>query len=68
LKIFVAIHWEALRLWIKGARLAPRPDAAAAKAAANSGLAIDERPDYTGAALTAAATSMAAPRESAPVQ
>jgi uncharacterized protein len=68
LKIFAAIHWEALRLWIKGARLAPRPDAAPAKAAANSGLAIDERPDYTGAALTAAAASMAGPRESAPVQ
>lgn len=24
-KIFGAIHWEALRLWIKGARLVPRP-------------------------------------------
>jgi uncharacterized protein len=68
LKIFAAIHWEALRLWIKGARLAPRPDAAPAKAAANSGLAIDERPDYTGAALTAAASSMSGPREGAPVR
>jgi DUF1365 family protein len=68
LKIFAAIHWEALRLWIKGARPVPRPDAAPAKAAANSSLAIDERPDYTGAASTAAATSMAGPRESAPVQ
>eukprot|EP01035_Chromulina_nebulosa_P042184 gene42183-57115_t len=25
LKIMAAIHWEALRLWIKGARLVPRP-------------------------------------------
>ncbi|MGC2774204.1 MAG: DUF1365 domain-containing protein, partial [Bradyrhizobium sp.] len=23
-KIFAAIHWEALRLWTKGARLVPR--------------------------------------------
>ncbi|MGO3927376.1 DUF1365 domain-containing protein [Rhodopseudomonas pseudopalustris] len=27
LKIMAAIHWEALRLWIKGARLVPRPPA-----------------------------------------
>ena len=32
LKIIAAIHWEALRLWLKGVRLVPRPDAAAAKA------------------------------------
>lgn len=25
-KIFAAIHWEALRLWLKGIALAPRPD------------------------------------------
>jgi DUF1365 family protein len=25
LKVIGAIHWEALRLWIKGARLVPRP-------------------------------------------
>jgi uncharacterized protein len=30
-KIVAAIHWEALRLWLKGARLVPRPDAASAK-------------------------------------
>jgi len=29
LKIMTAIHWEALRLWLKGARLVPRPDVAA---------------------------------------
>jgi DUF1365 family protein len=28
LKIMAAIHWEALRLWLKGARLVPRPDVA----------------------------------------
>jgi len=28
LKVMAAIHWEALRLWLKGARLVPRPDAA----------------------------------------
>ncbi|MDN3273693.1 DUF1365 domain-containing protein [Frankia sp. RB7] len=28
LKVMVAIHWEALRLWLKGARLVPRPDVA----------------------------------------
>ena len=27
-KVMAAIHWEALRLWLKGARLVPRPDAA----------------------------------------
>jgi DUF1365 family protein len=32
LKIVGAIHWEAVRLWLKGARLVPRPDTATAKA------------------------------------
>ncbi|MGP9812909.1 DUF1365 domain-containing protein [Rhodopseudomonas sp. NSM] len=27
MKVMAAIHWEALRLWIKGARLVPRPPA-----------------------------------------
>ncbi len=31
LKIVAAIHWEAMRLWLKGARLIPRPAAATAK-------------------------------------
>jgi DUF1365 family protein len=31
LKIVAAIHWQALRLWLKGARLQPRPDSAPAK-------------------------------------
>jgi DUF1365 family protein len=68
LKIMAAIHWEALRLWLKGARPVPRPDAAPANIAINTGLAIDERPDYTGAALTAASRSTAGPRKSAPAQ
>ncbi len=29
LKVIVAIHWEALRLWLKGAQLQPRPRAPA---------------------------------------
>jgi DUF1365 family protein len=46
-KIVVAIHWEALRLWLKGARLVPRANAAPAKAAFNTSLAIRQRADYT---------------------
>jgi DUF1365 family protein len=53
LKIVAAIHWEALRLWLKGARLVPRLDAATAKAI-NTGLANGGRNDYTGTALSAA--------------
>jgi DUF1365 family protein len=48
-KIVAAIHWEALRLWLKGARLVPR-----ANAAVNPGLASRERNDYTEAALSGA--------------
>ena len=40
-KIVAAIHWEALRLWLKGARLVPRPSTAAANA--DTGLASGER-------------------------
>jgi len=53
-KIVAAIHWEALRLWLKGARLVPRVHAAAAKAAFNTGLAIGERADYTATIRSAA--------------
>jgi uncharacterized protein len=53
LKIVAAIHWEAMRLWWKGARLVPRPRAAAAKSA-DTGLATGKRNDYTAAALSAA--------------
>jgi hypothetical protein len=43
-KIIAAIHWEALRLWLKGARLVARPDAATANA--DSGLANGESQAY----------------------
>ena len=67
-KIMAAIHWQALRLWLKGARLVPRPDAATANAATNTGLASGERNDYTGAARYLRARRMAGPRERALVR
>jgi uncharacterized protein len=50
LKIVAAIHWQALRLWLKGARLVPRPDIATANArtASNTVLASDESHAYIG--------------------
>lgn len=53
LKIVAAIHWEALRLWLKGVRLVPRPIAAPANSA-NTILARGGRSDYTAAPLSAA--------------
>ncbi|MCK1517196.1 DUF1365 domain-containing protein [Bradyrhizobium sp. 190] len=47
MKIMAAIHWEALRLWLKGARLVPRRDAAL-----NTGLATGKGNDYTSPALS----------------
>jgi len=41
-KIMAAIHWEALRLWLKGARLVPRNETAH-----NTGLASRKGNDYT---------------------
>jgi len=58
LKIVAAIHWEALRLWLKGARLVPRPNPATANAAIatpNTALASDESRAYIGSGLTARA-------------
>jgi uncharacterized protein len=49
-KIIAAIHWEALRLWLKGARLVARPDAATANA--DSGLANPENSAYISSALS----------------
>ena len=46
-KIVAAIHWEALRLWVKGARLVPRRNAAL-----DPGLATARSNDYTSAALS----------------
>jgi DUF1365 family protein len=51
LKIVAAIHWQALRLWLKGARLLPRRNIAAASPAFDAGLAIRERNDYNATAL-----------------
>jgi uncharacterized protein len=65
-KIVAAIHWEALRLWLKGARLVARPDAATAKST-NTILASGGRNDYTGTALSAAGRKPG-PREGALVQ
>jgi DUF1365 family protein len=53
LKIVAAIHWEALRLWLEGARLVPRPDATAAKTAFITRLASGDRNDYNNTALSA---------------
>ena len=41
LKVVAAIHWEALRLWLKGVRLVPRPGKAA-----DESLATEARSDY----------------------
>ena len=48
MKIMAAIHWEALRLWLKGARLVPRHGAAF-----NTDLATGKSNDYTSPALSA---------------
>jgi DUF1365 family protein len=41
-KIIVAIHWEALRLWLKGVRFVPRPNDPV-----DGSLATDTHSDYT---------------------
>lgn len=48
LKIVAAIHWEALRLWLKGVRLVPRQNAAVDESLANG-----KTSDYTSAPLSA---------------
>jgi uncharacterized protein len=45
LKIVSAIHWQALRLWLKGARLIPRPDTTATNVT-NTALASRDRRAY----------------------
>jgi uncharacterized protein len=57
LKIVAAIHWEALRLWLKGVRLVRRPDPAPANAC-NSGLASDKSHAYIVSALTARGSTL----------
>jgi DUF1365 family protein len=48
LKIMAAIHWEALRLWLKGARLVPRQNVAV-----DTGLSAGKSNVYTSPALSA---------------
>jgi uncharacterized protein len=55
LKIVAAIHWEALRLWLKGARLLPRPATAGAKA---DTLPVGEGNQYARLALPARAKAL----------
>jgi uncharacterized protein len=47
-KIIAAIHWEALRLWLKGVPLAPR-----GRDAVDGRLASDRQGDYTSAVMSA---------------
>jgi DUF1365 family protein len=47
LKIITAIHWEALRLWLKGVRPVPRPPAGS-----KTSLATGKSNDYTSPALS----------------
>jgi hypothetical protein len=48
-KIIAAIHWEALRLWLKGVRLVPRRQSNTAE----TGLATGKSSDYTSPLLPA---------------
>lgn len=51
-KIMAAIHWEALRLWLKGARLVPRKLVPLQNAATPTGLPAGKSNDYTSPALS----------------
>ena len=66
-KIVAAIHWEALRLWLKGIRLVPRANVAGTNTGANTILASSRRNDYTETALSTAGRD-SGPRKSALVQ
>ncbi|MBI5319539.1 DUF1365 domain-containing protein [Bradyrhizobium sp.] len=55
LKIVAAIHWQALRLWLKGVRLVPRPAAATAK---TDTLPVGEGNQYASLALPARAKAL----------
>ncbi len=66
-KIVAAIHWEALRLWLKGARLVPRENVAGMKRGAKPILASSRRNAYTETALSTAGQD-SGPRKSALVQ
>ena len=66
LKIVAAIHWEALRLWLKGMRPVPRPTIVGTKPV-NTVLATGECNDYSGTVLSAIGREPAS-RESAPAR
>jgi uncharacterized protein len=66
LKIVAAIHWEALRLWLKGVRPVPRPTIVGANPM-NTVLATGECNDYSGTVLSAVGREPAS-RESAPAR
>jgi DUF1365 family protein len=53
-KVVAAIHWEALRLWLKGIRPVPRANVAGTNAGADTVLASSRRNDYTQTALSTA--------------
>lgn len=55
LKIVAAIHWEAVRLWLKGVRLVPRPASAVAK---TDTLPVGEGNQYARLALPARAKAL----------
>jgi uncharacterized protein len=69
LKIVAAIHWEALRLWLKGVRPVPYPTRhpAGTHAGTNPILAAGKCNDYTGTELSAVGQEPGS-RESALVQ
>jgi DUF1365 family protein len=66
-KIVAAIHWEALRLWLKGVRLVPRANVAGTDIGPRTILASSRRNDYTETALSTAGHD-SGPRKSALVQ
>ena len=61
-KIVAAIHWEEMRLWVKGARLVPRPSATTSGLMPAGGLVVAESRDST------STTRSAAPQKRALVQ
>jgi len=67
LKIVAAIHWEAVRLRLKGTRLVPRPNDAGANGTPDTALATPGRNHYTGPTLPAVGRKPE-PREGALVQ
>jgi DUF1365 family protein len=59
-KIMAAIHWEALRLWIKGARLVPRPQHGQQP---TTDLAVANSIDYSQSAMSSRSVNSATPKD-----